>query len=212
MQRSLSAVARVSLKERESERVVILHDGPDWIYPSLFLRETGVIGLGVATSELIPKGRSVILFGGKMMPWSQVTELPPELQDIAYQVADDIFFGVATQEELGVGERINHSCDPNTGFISEINLVAMRDIMPGEDITMDYGACMSLEEYQLICKCGHKRCREMVTGRDWEVPALQRRLNGYFQPYLQVKILQQQRHGIRASLASGLRAVADLLG
>ena len=182
--------------------------GPDWVHPAIFVRNTGVIGLGLFTADLIPRGSTVILFGGTLMSWREVLALPEHMHDIPFQVDDNIFFGIARDEDVGVGERINHSCNPNCGFVSEMKLVALRDILPGEDVTMDYATCTSMDTYDLMCRCGEPNCRGKVTGDDWKLPELQHRLRGYFQPYLQAKIVQQRRRGFKYAVSSMLRSAA----
>ena len=63
---------------------------------------------------------------------------------------------------LGAGgnaaQFINHSCQPNS-FVrimhGHIIFFALRDIRPGEEITMDYRD----PNHPLVCKCGAPRCR-----------------------------------------------------
>lgn len=160
----------------------------DWVHPKVTVRDTHKIGLGLIATDLIPKGSTVILFGGKIMTWNEVLSLDPDMQDIPYQITDDLFFGIEFREDLGTGERINHSCNPNCGFTSEMKLVAIRDIYPGEDVTMDYATCTSLESYMLECKCGEANCRGVVTGNDWKLLSIQERLGEYYQPYLKAKL------------------------
>ena len=55
---------------------------------------------------------------------------------------------------------INHSCAPNTFFRmtpSRAEIYALRDIAPGEELTVDYGE--SQHEGELPCRCGAARCR-----------------------------------------------------
>ena len=82
---------------------------------------------------------------------------------------------------------LNHSCDPNLGVRGEITFVAMRDIRAGEELTHDW-AMTDDDEYSLKCNCGASNCRQMLTGKDWQRPDLQRRYAGYFSAYLARKI------------------------
>lgn len=218
-QRQLTVASRSAAQPQQehtpqhsAERILLDHPrGPDWVHPAIFVRDTGSIGLGLFAADLISAGSTVILFGGNLMSWREVCELPEDMQDIPYQVDDNVFFGIARPEDIGVGERINHSCNPNTGFVSEMKLVALRDILPGEDVTMDYGTCSSLESYQLICRCGQSQCRGVISGNDWKLPDLQHRLRGYFQPYLQEKIRRLNKRGIRCMLSNVLRTTAGII-
>ncbi len=176
----------VSLLRRDD--LVPQQSGVNWTHPDIGVRTTSNLGLGLVALAAIPKGTTIILYGGKLMSWAEVQTLPPELWDIPYQVSDDIFYGVSSRADVGIGERINHSCQPNTGFVSEMRLIAIRDIDPGEDVSMDYGACTSMASYRMKCLCGHKNCRGVVTGEDWKDSNFQIQLKGHFQPYIQHKI------------------------
>lgn len=98
--------------------------GPDWVHPFVQVYATRDIGLGLRAIGLVPRGATVILFGGDHMTYREVLALPADMQDIPYQGEDDVFFGVRRREDIGPGERLNHSCMPNTGFVSEIRGVA----------------------------------------------------------------------------------------
>ena len=44
------------------------------------------------------------------------------------------------------------------------------------------------DDYSLECKCGAPNCRKILTGKDWQLPELQKRYAGYFSTYLARKI------------------------
>jgi uncharacterized protein len=82
----------------------------------------------------------------------------------------------------------NHSCEPNGGWQGQIIFVAMRDIVEGEEITCDYAMHFDDDIIQLECTCGTPSCRHHVTGRDWRIPELQAKYQGYFVWFLEQKI------------------------
>jgi SET domain-containing protein len=54
----------------------------------------------------------------------------------------------------------NHSCAPNATMRirnGRIELYAMRDIAPGEELTVNYG--QTHHAGRLACRCGAARCR-----------------------------------------------------
>ena len=58
---------------------------------------------------------------------------------------------------------INHSCDPNTFTrctADRAEFYALRDIEPGEELTVDYGE--SQHDGKLPCRCGTARCRGFI--------------------------------------------------
>src|SRR5262249_46311273 len=127
-------------------------------------------------------------------PLEELSSLAEEAQDTAFQVSDDLICTYATVEELCIwdgslgGDYFNHSCDPNAGFRGQIEIVAMRNIAPGEQITFDYAMCLTARFGDMTCLCAAAACRGKITGDDWKAPELQRRYHGYFQPYIERKI------------------------
>lgn len=59
-----------------------------------------------------------------------------------------------------VGQYINHNCNPSATIIN-VNLVCIRDIPKGEEITFDYNANEDVVSHPFICHC----CGKIITGR-----------------------------------------------
>jgi D-alanine-D-alanine ligase len=57
----------------------------------------------------------------------------------------------------------NHSCDPNTGF-SGLNVMALRDINIGEELTIDYSTFCDGHMPSFECQCGSPKCRGRIAG------------------------------------------------
>ena len=67
---------------------------------------------------------------------------------------------------------LNHSCEPNAGFVDVIRLVALRQIKPGEEIRFDYSTTMLERYWELDCFCGSPRCRGRI--RDFDLLPIER--------------------------------------
>lgn len=57
----------------------------------------------------------------------------------------------------------NHSCMPNTAYYG-LNVIALRDIDRGEELTLDYATFMNPEMEPFICRCGTTACRGQIRG------------------------------------------------
>jgi len=149
-------------------------------------------GVGVFASTSISKGTVLAVFGGKIISIREEAELPPGLSDYGIQVSEELVLTQRTLPEDPPDTPFNHSCDPNAGFKGQIFLVAMRDIVPQEEVTFDYGMVLHQTDngprYNLKCFCGSRYCRHFVTDNDWKLPKLQEKYDGFFQWYLQEKI------------------------
>lgn len=65
-----------------------------------------------------------------------------------------------------------HSCDPNARLDIETRLfVALRSILPGDLLTMDYDATEDILYRPFSCRCGATNCRGYVAGRAVATPS-----------------------------------------
>jgi D-alanine-D-alanine ligase len=55
----------------------------------------------------------------------------------------------------------NHSCNPNTAYIG-LDLMALRDIRRGEELTIDYGGFGNPDAAPFACSCGEENCRGRI--------------------------------------------------
>jgi len=62
---------------------------------------------------------------------------------------------------------LNHSCNPNAGFVDAISLIALRPILPGDEIRFDYSTTMLERHWELDCSCGASTCRRRI--RDFDL-------------------------------------------
>ena len=63
---------------------------------------------------------------------------------------------------------MNHSCNPNTWWLSDTQLVARWDIKAGEEITYDYSTSDVFPDWvaDWECHCGAKDCRGRISNKD----------------------------------------------
>jgi hypothetical protein len=159
-------------------------DGPDEPVPTnatdkIERRMSASHGWGVFARAPIRRGELIVTFTG---PLWHVTEV--DWSDYHLQVAEDYYLGPSGD----VDDLINHSCEANAGFRRGLSLVARRDIAPGEEITMDYGAVIDEEGFGgFSCACGAATCRGAVRSFRDLPAAEQRKLEPWLLPYLAEK-------------------------
>lgn len=163
-----------------------------WLSPKIKVCETPPYGNGAFALEPIKQGELVSLQGGHIITLSELLTLPHFFHDYCYQISDDLLLSAISDDEITNEECINHSCNANSGFQSEIRIVAMRNIFAGEQITIDYAMCMTESFGDMDCFCKSSQCRGRFTGDDWMIPELQARYRGYFQPYIEEKLRMQK--------------------
>jgi SET domain-containing protein len=141
------------------------------------IRETKQKGQGVFATTVIPKGAFVLRLGGERL---RTSEVPPDC--FAMQIDDDLW--LCSDGSL-LDDRVNHSCDPNTGFVRhDPALYALRDILPGEELTWDYSTSISEPGWRLDCLCGSTNCRDVIMPYGETSPEQQERLRPMVLQYL----------------------------
>jgi len=124
----------------------------------LEVRATANMGRGVYATEPIQRGTCLVVCQG----WLAKTDALPD-DGLAMQVGPDLWL---CSKGESLDDCINHSCDPNAGFITgEPALFALCDIAPGEQIAWDYSTSIAEPGWTLDCLCGSGRCRGVI--RSW---------------------------------------------
>ena len=142
------------------------------------IKENGRFGRGAFATELIRNGERILEFTGPVISVEQVLEKPADKACCTLQIGPKTYMDI---QEPGV--LFNHSCSPNAGIRDDKFLVAIEDILPGEEIVYDYSTTIEENDWTLQCKCGSPSCRHIV-GDFSKLPAeLQKR-------YLDLDIVQ----------------------
>jgi uncharacterized protein len=156
--------------------------------PKTAVRASPIHGRGLFAEHAIAKGEIVAVKGGHVLTAPQWAALEPTLGPADIQIAEDLFIAPVTPTERDDSMLYtNHSCDPNLAIQGQIVLVAMRDVAPGEELTIDW-ATTDDGDYQMVCHCGSAGCRGTITGKDWMKPELQAKYRGWFCWFLQRRI------------------------
>lgn len=150
------------------------------------VRGSSIDRKGMFAKELIRAGEIVYIKGGHILSRSEL--FSSGVINSYLPISDEYYLGaISAEEEDAIKLYNNHSCDPNCGMHGEITFVAIRDIQPGEELTVDY-AFIDNEDYSFECQCGSEKCRHIVTGLDWKIKQLQDEYYPYFAQYIKDKI------------------------
>ena len=142
-------------------------------------RGNAISGFGIFATEDIPAGHTV--FRGEERTHRMVTRGHVERSWPAAQV--ELFRRYAIpaggevyllwDEDPEEWAPQNHSCDPNTAMTG-LNLVAIRDVKAGEELTIDYATICDEQMTPFLCTCGFPRCRKYIRVAAGSSPAWQR--------------------------------------
>lgn len=122
---------------------------------NLVLRDTPY-GKGVFAAAPIREGALILRFAGPILRYADTT---PETY--ALQIGPDRYIGASG----ALDDYVNHSCDPNAGHHvrgDTTDLVALRDIAEGEQITFDYSTTLDEDDFTFDCRCSAKNCRGVM--------------------------------------------------
>lgn len=143
-------------------------------------------GYGVYARELIRAGELLVGWGGAVITGQQLPPPAAGTRQHHLQIEEDLYLAPIRPPEPA--DFVNHCCDPNAGLSGQIVLVALRDILPGEEVCYDYAMSDGSPYDEFDCNCQSPHCRKRVTGNDWARPELWERYAGHFSPYLQRRI------------------------
>ena len=172
-----------------------------YISPKAKVKKSPIHGKGLFAIEPISRGEMVCVKGGYVFDGRTLNRIKNRVGPAEIQIAGDLYIGTMSLDENAGGMIFsNHSCDPNIGVHGQIVFVAMRDIISGEELTHDW-AMTDDDNYELKCNCGSRKCRGVITGKDWMRGDLQRKYRNYMSWHLLEKIKEA---GMGDSLKSTL--------
>jgi SET domain-containing protein len=149
------------------------------------IRRSGIHGMGVFAARRIRRGTRIIEYVGERIDKEESNRRGLALFEEAKKTggASVYIFDLNKKWDLDGNKPyndarlINHSCDPNAEMVNEddrLFLFALRDILPGQEITFDYG--YDIEHFlDHPCRCGAPNCVGYIVSRS-QWPQLKRRL------------------------------------
>ncbi len=119
------------------------------------------LGKAVFAAEGFAEGQTIVRFSGRTVPASRLPRGLSGAADRFLQIARDRYMGPSGR----IDDLINHSCSPNAGLRftdGGVFLIALRGIVPGEEIAWDYSTTLADRDWSMVCACGSPDCRGVV--------------------------------------------------
>lgn len=133
------------------------------------VRGNSIAGYGIYARQPLRKGE--VVFAGEERSQRLATrrfvednwdENEKELfRRYAYPVSNEVFL-LWDDDPTGWAPQ-NHSCAANT-VCDGLNVIALRDIAKGEELTLDYAVFLDEHMESFVCRCGHPQCRGLISG------------------------------------------------
>ncbi|MBI1781506.1 MAG: SET domain-containing protein-lysine N-methyltransferase [Sphingobacteriales bacterium] len=133
------------------------------------IKGNAIAGFGIYANREI-KAKELIFKGEEMAQriatrrhveetWSR--EEKEIFRHYAYPLSKEVF--LLWDENPAEWAPQNHSCDPNTAY-DGLNVVSIRDIKKGEELTLDYTSFLDEHMEAFDCRCGSPKCKGIVAG------------------------------------------------
>ncbi len=133
------------------------------------IRGDALSGYGIYANQFIK--RNELIFKGEMGAQRIVThrfvrEHWPDNEKLmfrryAYPLSNEVF--LLWDNNPAEWAPQNHSCQPNTAY-DGLNVIAITDIPPGQELTLDYASFLDENMEPFQCTCGSLGCRGWITG------------------------------------------------
>lgn len=135
-------------------------------------------GKGLFADEAIKKDEIIAEFDGQIYEDQKYDGTNNEIEDHIVQFTKDKW-----RDSNGNARFINHSCEPNCGVKNLFQIVAMRDISAGEELTWDYEMTENWF-WRMECRCGTPSCRKIIGAFDNMPREVREKYKGYISEWL----------------------------
>lgn len=142
------------------------------------IKESPNFGKGLFATMKINKNEHILECIGPVISLEEALRKPQNLLGNTLQIGP---FEYIDFQEPGV--LVNHSCLPNAGIKNDRFLIAIKDILPGQEIFFDYSTTMDEDRWTMQCGCGEESCRRVIKDFKYLPPELR-------QKYLDLNIVQ----------------------
>jgi len=116
------------------------------------------IGAGEVVFAGEERSQRIVTRGHVERTWS--AEALADFRAYAYPLSEELF--ILWDRDPGQWAPQNHSCAANTGYRG-LDVVALRDIAAGEELTLDYADFCDDAMAPFDCRCGAPGCRGRIT-------------------------------------------------
>ena len=127
----------------------------------LRVRPSKIHRWGVYAAEFIPARRKVIEYTGERISRRETKKRSE--RPLNYLFTLDAYWTIDGSVNGSGAQYINHSCDPNVAarlIKGHIIYMSLRDLQPGEELTIDYHFDKDVE--RVPCSCGSPKCRKTI--------------------------------------------------
>jgi SET domain-containing protein len=129
--------------------------------PGLTIKKSRINGRGCFATFSFPRGRKIAEYAGERISNAEANRRSQ--RRVLRICAINSRWSLDGSRGGNGTHYINHSCEPNSFMkilCGHIQFYALRDIRPGEEITIDYETTLHSDSKR--CSCGTKTCRGTI--------------------------------------------------
>lgn len=138
---------------------------------NLYVKQSGIAGKGIHAKTQIPKGKRIAYIQGVERKFKSGSKTE--------SLKIPTWYGISKTKWIDpkgtIFQYMNHSCKPNAAIIGTKTVIALRNIKPNEEITIDYSMTDADELWELFpCQCNMKNCRKHIRSIQHLAPSIVR--------------------------------------
>lgn len=130
--------------------------------PGITIYPSPIDGRGCFATRLFPKGRKIAEYTGELITNGEAERRARGRRFLRVCAINDVWSLDGSIGGNGT-HYMNHSCEPNAYMrvtAGHLLFFALRDILPGEEITVDYVRTYHSDKKR--CRCGAPSCRGTI--------------------------------------------------
>jgi hypothetical protein len=164
-----------------------------WMSPAIGVGTSSILPgqCGVIAVAPIKAGEVIMVMGGLVVDIPTYNPVGSFGEEYGIDISEHFSFCPCNEEALGRMPQFfsNHSCEPNAGFLDQLQMVALRAIASGEEISYDYAFVLFSNpghepRFRVECRCGSAHCWKQITSDDWQIPELHQKFGRWILPFL----------------------------
>src|SRR5687768_6596268 len=130
---------QLSFQMLSGRSIMHAYNPRSWADPRIVVRESAIEGRGGYACEMIRQGEVVVILGGTVMNEAEFAAFAAKADQYdAVQIDEDLHLVDQSPDPRATNGALNHCCDSNLWMQDEVTLIARREILPGEELTVDY--------------------------------------------------------------------------
>ena len=119
-------------------------------------------GRGIFAKKDFLKGESLFEVKGKFISGDVDEDIDERTRDNAFRFDKERYVSPGR----GIGNFLNHSCNPNSRVVKikgRLIIAAIKPIRRGDEVAIDYSTILAADDiWEMKCNCGAPDCRKVI--------------------------------------------------